>query len=86
MYGAPVMLGWTLLLVWAVRKPMERKGVLLCLIPVVISYFALEVFALNAGVVRFENMLPTFILQPVFLCLIGFSYTLASRDQSNTQA
>ena len=39
LYGAPVMLGWTILLFWASRKPIERRGVLLCLMPVILAYF-----------------------------------------------
>lgn len=86
MYGAPVMLGWTLLLIWAERRPMERKGVLLCLIPVVISYFALEVFAVKTGILPFETTLPTFILQSVFLGLIVLSYFMArSAERRNDQ-
>lgn len=76
-YGAPVMLGWTLLLIWADRKPMERKGILLCLVPVVISYFVVEVIAIRDGVLRLGSVLPAFILQTVLLLLIALSYSLA---------
>jgi hypothetical protein len=74
MYGAPVMLGWTLILFWADRKPVERRGVLLCLIPVVIAYFFVEVLAVSGGIIPLKNMLPVFIIQPVFLFMIVLSY------------
>lgn len=39
--GMALMWGWTLLLFWADRRPMERKGVLLLtVIPVVVLIFA----------------------------------------------
>ena len=34
--GAPLMIGWTILLLWADRKPMERKDTLLLTLPVVL--------------------------------------------------
>ncbi|HOU14897.1 MAG TPA: hypothetical protein PKZ84_17455 [Anaerolineae bacterium] len=45
------MLGWTLLLLWADRKPLERKGVLLCLIPVVIAYMVVGIVGVRIGAV-----------------------------------
>ncbi|MBN1533761.1 MAG: hypothetical protein JXA20_13915 [Spirochaetes bacterium] len=77
LYGAPVMLGWTLLLFWADRKPLERKGVLLCLIPVVVSYVLVELYAVARGIIPLQNMVPVFLLQPLFLFLIVFSYRRA---------
>ena len=77
MYGAPVMLGWTLLLFWADRKPLERRGILLCLAPVVAAYFLVEAYAVARGIIPLEKMVPVFVLQPVFLFLIIFSYRRA---------
>lgn len=74
MYGAPVMLGWTLLLFWADRKPLERRGVLLCLIPVVVAYFFVEILAVSRGIIPLKNMVPVFIVQPLFLFMIILSY------------
>ena len=47
LYGAPVMLGWTIILFWASQKPIDRRGVFLCLMPVIISYFIVEIMGIN---------------------------------------
>ena len=80
LYGVPVMLGWTLILVWADRRPVERKGVLLCLIPVIVAYVVVEIFAISLGIVAPARMMPTFVLQAALLGLCAFSY-LASREK-----
>jgi len=57
LYGAPVMLGWTLVLFWADRKPLERKGVRLCLVPAVIAYIVVEIVGIRMGAVALANRL-----------------------------
>jgi len=43
--GAFLMLGWTLLLIWADRKPIERKDILiLTAIPVVLGIMVINIF------------------------------------------
>jgi uncharacterized membrane protein len=74
LYGAPVMLGWTLLLFWADRKPLERKGVLLCVIPVIIAYIIVELVGVRIGAVALAATVPTFVLQVALIALCLFSY------------
>ena len=74
LYGAPVMLGWTLLLFWADRKPLERKGVLLCVIPVIIAYMIVEFIGIRIGAVALATTVPTFVLQVALIALCLFSY------------
>ncbi len=48
--GASLMVGWTVLLIWADRRPLERKGVLLItLFPVVFGLVVNEILAVHAG-------------------------------------
>ncbi|MFX1566834.1 MAG: hypothetical protein ACFFCV_00545 [Promethearchaeota archaeon] len=43
--GAFLMLGWTILLIWADRKPIERKDILLLTaIPVVLGIMIINIF------------------------------------------
>ena len=43
--GAALMMGWVFLLIWADRRPVERKGVLLLtLFPVVTGIILAEIF------------------------------------------
>ena len=44
--AGPFLLGWSLLLLWADRRPKERKGVLpLTLYPVLSAWVAAEIYA-----------------------------------------
>ena len=40
-YGVPLMIGWTILLIWADRKPLERKGILLLTLQIIAGYIAI---------------------------------------------
>jgi hypothetical protein len=85
LYGAPVMLGWTLLLFWADRKPIERKGIFLCLIPVIIGYFIVEIIGIRIGVLNLQNTIPTFILQVILLSLSIISYIFAKNIEKENK-
>lgn len=74
LYGMPVMLGWTLVLFWADRKPLERRGVLLCLIPVILAYLVVEIVGIQMGVIAFANTLLPLIMQVILIVLCIFSY------------
>ena len=48
--GASLMFGWTVLLLWANREPMARKGVLvLTIFPVITGLLAAQVWASASG-------------------------------------
>lgn len=79
LFGMPVMLGWTVILFWADRKPLERKGVLLCLIPALLAYIGVEIYAITTGINTFSNTFPIFLLQTIILVLSITSLTLASK-------
>ncbi len=73
--AASLMLGWTILLIWADRKPLERKGVLLLTVfPVIPGLFLAESYAVFSGVMPLETMLPTGILLVGLIALFSFSY------------
>lgn len=73
--AASLMLGWTILLIWADRKPLERKGVLLLTaFPVVSGLLLAELYAVFSGVMPLETMLPTGIFLVGLIALFSFSY------------
>lgn len=73
--GASLMIGWTFLLVWADRKPLERKGVLLLTaFPVVTGILLAEIYAVTAKLITFEKMLPTGAFLVGLIVLFSFSY------------
>jgi hypothetical protein len=78
--AAALMLGWTVLLLWADRRPLERKGVLLLTVCPVIAGLALgEVLAVRAGFLPLVNVIPTFVLQTALTALFLYSYALGHR-------
>ncbi len=77
--GASLMFGWTVLLLWAYRRPMERRGVLLITIfPVIVGLFATGVWAAAAGRFPVVKILPSSILCIGLVALMGISYRKAS--------
>ena len=79
--GASLMFGWTALLLWANRKPMERKGVLLLTIFPVTGLVATLVWAAASDRLSVARILPSVILCVVLVALMGFSYWKASRTE-----
>ena len=73
--GASLMLGWAALLLWADRKPLERKGVLLItVLPVVLGLALNEIVAVLAGFLPTATTIPVWIAQAIIAGLFVFSY------------
>jgi hypothetical protein len=80
--AASLMLGWIFLLLWADRKPVERRGVLLLTIfPVLVGLIISGTLAVNSTLISFADMIPTWIMQVVLVLLFGFSYLSASHAE-----
>jgi hypothetical protein len=78
--AASLMVGWVFLLVWADRKPVERKGVLLLTIfPVLVGLIFSGIYAVMSSFVVLDKMLPTWIMQGLLVLLFGFSYLNARK-------
>jgi hypothetical protein len=61
---AALMAGWTALLVWADREPVQRRGILLLTVcPVLIGLFAAGGYAVGSGLVRLAYLAPTLAFQ-----------------------
>ncbi len=73
--GASLMFGWTALLIWGDRKPIERKGILLITIfPVIAGIYANRLQGIASGFVTIEGSLLSLII-PIFLAaLLSVSY------------
>jgi hypothetical protein len=79
--GASLMWGWTALLVWADRKPLERKGILLLTIfPVVFGLVLNNVYSVASGLLNLQYVAPTLLLQCVVSGFMMFSYFNARKE------
>ena len=73
-YGASLMLGWTFLLVWAYRKPLERRFVAALTIVVILGLVVTEILGLLAGSLSRPLMAPVLCLQAGLLVLFAAGY------------
>ena len=81
LYGAPLMIGWTILLWWANQKPVERKAILLLTLPVVAGYVLVEIYAIGMGWATTLQMLPMFISQAGMSALFVISYSVTNQPK-----
>jgi hypothetical protein len=73
--GASLMAGWTILLIWADRKPIERKGVLLITVfPVLLGLVVAGIYAVAQNLIPIEKMVPTWIIQILLTTLFTYSF------------
>jgi hypothetical protein len=76
--GAPLMVGWTVLLVWADRKPLERRGVLpITIAPVIAGLMANDTQAVRSGRLSRLSVAPVRALQVALVALFGYSFLKA---------
>lgn len=85
LYGAPLMIGWTILLWWANQKPVERKAILLLTLPVVAGYVLVEIYMIGMGWTTTLQMLPIFISQAGMSALFIISTSATGRLHANNQ-
>ncbi len=77
-FGAALMAGWTVLLIWADRKPLERKGILLITVfPVIIGIMLAGIYGVSVEMIELKSLVPTFILQISLIIFFLFSYFYA---------
>lgn len=79
--GVPLMFGWTILLLWADRKPLERKDVLPITLVVVVGEIITQVWGISVGFVPLGALIPSFIMQAIIMSLFTFSYFNAKRKE-----
>jgi hypothetical protein len=84
--GASLMLGWTVLLLWADRRPIERRGVLaITIVPVIVGLAINEAVAVRAGFLPLRSQVPIWTLQAALAALFGVSYRRGTRVAAATR-
>ncbi|KAH3722750.1 hypothetical protein Pelo_18543 [Pelomyxa schiedti] len=72
--AASLMLGWTLLLLWACARPVERRDVALLTVVVIAGLGAAGGYAVHEGMVQFWAMVPTWVWQCIVSSLFLSSW------------
>lgn len=73
-YGASLMFGWTVLLLWAYRRPLERRFVAVLTALVVVGLIVAEVAAVCSGALEARRLVPTWCLQAALVALFVGAY------------
>ena len=81
--GASLMLAWTVLLIWADRKPLERADILLITLIIVGINIPVMINAVVDGLLPLSTIGPQIILCSLFFVLYAFMYWKAKRIRSN---
>ena len=77
-----LMLGWTVLLFWAVLRPIERSDILLItLVPVVTLLAVAAALVARSKQIPISNLLPMFCLYIAVYCTYIPSYIWAKKQQ-----
>jgi hypothetical protein len=75
-----LMFGWTILLLWADRKPIERRDVLLLTCVVVVGLMGSGIFAMLAGFVPIPAGSFVLVFQILLIALFSASYYSSKRQ------
>jgi hypothetical protein len=73
-YAAALMAGWTGLLLWAYRRPHERRFVAALTVVVIYGLAVAEIAAVVSGAMPLWRMVPTWCLQAGLLALFAGAY------------
>lgn len=68
------MIVWTFILLWADRKPIERRDILVILVPVIIGIQLSEFLGVSLGILSLHNFIINSILRINLLIFVIFSY------------
>jgi hypothetical protein len=78
--ASAMMFSWTFLPIWADRKPVERKGVLLLTILPLSGLILNNISAVVSGLRPLQATLPEFTLQFTLVGLFTFSYLTVQKE------
>ena len=73
--ASTMIVGWTVLLIWADRKPVARKGVLLITVfPVITGLLLSGIYSVGVGLIPVAQIVPSSALGGVLIVLMVSSY------------
>jgi len=77
--GASLMFGWTALLLWADRKPLERKGVLVLTVAVILGLAFTIIYGFLGGYIPLASAVSLWVFQTFLVVLFLFAYSFATK-------
>jgi hypothetical protein len=77
-YGGSLMFGWTLLLLWAARRPFERRFVAILTALVIVGVVVTEIWAVATGAFRVSRMIPSWCLQAILIGWLLWAYRMST--------
>ena len=83
--AASLLFCWAGILIWADRRPVERRGVLVPTIAVVIGLLATGVYAVASDIFALQKIIPTTVMGIVLIALFSFSYLNASNAEPGSR-
>ncbi len=83
--GASLMFAWTILLLWAYRRPLERRYIALFTIIVIIGIVITQIVSISLGYVQFSKFAVSFILQAVLLVFFSYSLLISRPEKVEKQ-
>ncbi len=75
-----LMLGWTILLLWADRRPVERRGVLMITNVVILGLMVSGLYAVSAEFVGIASGVSLLAVEAFLLLLFAASYLASVRN------
>ena len=77
--AASLMIAWAVLLLWADRKPVERRGVLPITVLVIIGLTLSGIYSVAVGLLPLSRIVPTTVLGVLLIVLMLFAYFNAAK-------
>jgi hypothetical protein len=80
--GAFLMLGWTILLLWAYRQPLERRYIALFTAVVITGFVLMEIVLANQGYLPISRKYwGSLVMQLILVLLFGYSFFISGKRQ-----
>jgi hypothetical protein len=79
--GASLMLAWTVLLVWAYGKPLERRFIALFTIVILVCMVVMEITLVNLDYIGLKSVMGSLVMQPILLVLFGYGFGISGRTK-----
>jgi hypothetical protein len=78
-FGAALMLGWTILLIWAYIKPLERRYIALFTLFIIAGFIVVEAVSAACGIIGIGYIIPSLIMQVLLTALFICAFVISGK-------